>query len=229
MTAYYNELEPFAAAWLRNLISAGHIAPGDVDERDIRDVRPADLSGYTQCHWFAGIGGWSYALRLAGWSDARPIWTGSCPCQRLSGAARGRNTADDLWPAWLPLIVSSRPREIFGEQVPHKSAWLDRVCDDLEAVGYEIGASVLSSFSIGKDHTRPRLYFVGHTDRYGESSVCLDGEVAGVRGDHRDAGNLVSADGLSDRMAVLSGFGNAIDPQLAAEFIGAYLDVRAAA
>ena len=25
MTAYYNENEPFAAAWLRNLIAAGHI------------------------------------------------------------------------------------------------------------------------------------------------------------------------------------------------------------
>jgi DNA (cytosine-5)-methyltransferase 1 len=33
--AYYNEIDPFAAQWLRNLIDAGHIAPGDVDERDI--------------------------------------------------------------------------------------------------------------------------------------------------------------------------------------------------
>ena len=66
MAAYYNEIEPFAAAWLRNLIAAGHIAPGDVDERDIRDIKPSELAGYTQCHFFAGIGGWSLALRLAG-------------------------------------------------------------------------------------------------------------------------------------------------------------------
>ncbi len=39
MTAYDNEHEPSAAQWLRNLIAAGHIAPGDVDERDIQDVR----------------------------------------------------------------------------------------------------------------------------------------------------------------------------------------------
>lgn len=33
MAAYYNEIDPFAAQWLRNLIAAGLIAPGDVDER----------------------------------------------------------------------------------------------------------------------------------------------------------------------------------------------------
>ena len=32
MTAYYNEIDPYAAQWLRNLINAGHIAPGIVDE-----------------------------------------------------------------------------------------------------------------------------------------------------------------------------------------------------
>lgn len=54
MTAYYNEIDPYAAQWLRNLIADGHIAAGDVDERDIRDVKPEDLRGYTQCHFFAG-------------------------------------------------------------------------------------------------------------------------------------------------------------------------------
>lgn len=31
MAAYYNEIDPYAAQWLRNLIAAGHIAPGDVE------------------------------------------------------------------------------------------------------------------------------------------------------------------------------------------------------
>jgi len=61
LTAYYNENDPTAAQWLRNLIAAGLIAPGDVDERSITDVRPADLRGYAQCHFFAGIGVWSRA------------------------------------------------------------------------------------------------------------------------------------------------------------------------
>lgn len=73
MTAYYNEIDPFAAAWLRELIKAGHIAPGIVDERSIEDVYPDDLREFTRCHFFAGIGVWSYALRRAGWTDAEAV------------------------------------------------------------------------------------------------------------------------------------------------------------
>ena len=90
MPAYYNEIDPYAAQWLRNLISSGHIAAGDVDERSIVEVRPDDLRGYTQCHFFAGIGVLSHALRLAGWSDDRPVlvWTASLPCQPFSAAGK---------------------------------------------------------------------------------------------------------------------------------------------
>ena len=69
--AYYNENNPFAAAWLRELVRFGQIAPGDVDDRDIEDVTADDLRGYQQHHFFAGIGTWSYALRVAGWPDGR--------------------------------------------------------------------------------------------------------------------------------------------------------------
>lgn len=62
MVAYYNEIDPGAAAWLRELIKQGHIADGIVDERSIEDVTPQELTEYTQCHFFAGIGVWSYAL-----------------------------------------------------------------------------------------------------------------------------------------------------------------------
>ena len=72
MAAYYNEIDPYAAQWLRNLIAAGHIAPGEVDERSILDVSPDDLTGFIQCHFFAGIGVWSHALRRGGWPDERP-------------------------------------------------------------------------------------------------------------------------------------------------------------
>ena len=79
MAVYYNENDPYAAQWLRNLVTAGHIAPGEVDERSIEDVYPNDLVGFSQCHFFAGIGVWSYALRRAGWPDDKEAWTGSCP------------------------------------------------------------------------------------------------------------------------------------------------------
>ena len=78
--AYYNEIDPYAAQWLRNLIAAGHIAPGEVDERSIEDVRPDDLRGFAQCHFFAGIGVWSLALRNAGCGKA--CWPLGRPCTR---------------------------------------------------------------------------------------------------------------------------------------------------
>jgi DNA (cytosine-5)-methyltransferase 1 len=87
LTAYYNENNAYCAAWLRNLIDIGEIAPGDVDDRDIRQVQPDDLKGYDQCHFFAGIGVWSYAARIARWPDDRPFWSASCPCPPFSSAS----------------------------------------------------------------------------------------------------------------------------------------------
>src|SRR5208337_5248980 len=86
---YYNEINPYCAAWLRNLIKANIIAPGVVDERSIEDVKSKELQGFKQCHFFAGIGCWSYALRLAGWPDDGAVWTGSCPCQPFSAPGKG--------------------------------------------------------------------------------------------------------------------------------------------
>lgn len=168
--AYYNEIDPHCAQWLRNLIKAGEIAPGDVDERDIRDVTPGELVEYSQCHFFAGIGGWARALRLAGWPDDRPVWTGSCPCQSFSAAGRGRGFADErhLWPYWFHLIRICRPSTIFGEQVASKLAlsWLDLVQDDLEGEGYAVGSADLCAAGVGAFHIRQRLWFVGYAQGY---------------------------------------------------------------
>ena len=116
---YYNEFDPFAASWLRELIKDDLIANGDVDERSIIDVQPEDVRGYTQCHWFAGVGGWSAALRMAGWGDDQPCWTGSCPCQPFSSAGKRKGTDDErhLWPTFFRLIEACQPAIIFGEQV----------------------------------------------------------------------------------------------------------------
>ncbi|WP_314408842.1 DNA cytosine methyltransferase [Pseudomonas kuykendallii] len=166
--AYYNEHEPYAAQWLRNLIAAGHIAPGDVDERSIEDVHPDDLKPYTQCHFFAGIGVWSLALRRAGWPDDRPVWTGSCPCQPFSTAGEGAGFDDPrhLWPAFGWLIGKRRPPVVLGEQVASKDAdpWLDLVQADLEAMAYAFGAIAFPSAGVGAPHIRDRLYWVADAD-----------------------------------------------------------------
>ena len=169
MTAYYNEIDPFTAQWLRNLIGDGHIAPGEVDERSIDDVQPSDLHGFTQCHFFAGIGVWSYALRSAGWPDTQPVWTGSCPCQPFSVAGRRLGTADKrhLWPTWFRLIRECRPEQLFGEQVagPAALAWFDAVSADLEDTGYAVGAADLCAAGVGAPHIRQRLYWTALTQR----------------------------------------------------------------
>ncbi len=165
--AYYNEIDDYAAKWLRNLIAGGHIAPGDVDTRSIEDVHPSDLRGYTQCHFFAGVGVWSYALRRAGWPDDRPVWTGSCPCQPFSPAGKGLGFADErhLWPAWFHLIHERRPAAILGEQSGKAADWIVLVRSDLEALGYAMAAEPIEAASAGAFNLRDRLFFVAHPGR----------------------------------------------------------------
>jgi DNA (cytosine-5)-methyltransferase 1 len=193
MTAYYNEIDPFAAQWLRNLIDAGHIAPGVVDARSIEEVTAGDVRGFTQCHFFAGIGVWSYALRRAGWPDNRPVWTGSCPCQpfSVSGSRRGFDDPRHLWPVWFRLIAQCRPGAVFGEQVASRDGldWFDAVQNDLENAGYACAAADLCAAGVGAPHIRQRLYWVADADlqyesaagnaaRAGEPGRC--GEIVGV-------------------------------------------------
>lgn len=175
-TAYYNEIDPYAAEWLRNLIAKKHIAPGYVDERDIRDVEIEDLRGFCQYHFFAGIGVWSHVLRQCGWPDERPVVTASCPCQPFSVAGRGRGAEDErhLWPVLFKLLQALRPRVadprvedpfvVVGEQVagPAGLAWYDAVSADLEREGYAVGAVSLCAAGVGAPHVRQRLYWMGH-------------------------------------------------------------------
>ena len=173
--AYYNDNEPFVAQWLRNLIAAGHLPAGTVDESDIRELKGSDLEGYDQVHLFAGIGGWPLALRLAGWPPERPVWTGSCPCQPFSAAGKGKGEADErhLWPAFLRLIAECRPPVCFGEQVASRLGreWLARVRLDLEGLGYAVGAADLCAAGEGAPHIRQRLWWVADSD-------CTDGRAS---------------------------------------------------
>ena len=206
MTAYYNEIDPFAAQWLRNLINAGHIAPGIVDERSIEDVFPSDLRGFTQCHFFAGIGVWSHALRSAGWSDDRPVWTGSCPCQPFSAAGKGAGFDDErhLWPAFQHLIKECRPEFVLGEQVASSDTgpWIDLVHTDLEALGYAFGAVPFPSASVGAPHIRDRLYWVADSAtkrrQHEQALTGGDGEVVGEARSWIGAGSNCDLGGLAD-------------------------------
>tara|TARA_R100000951_G_scaffold81377_1_gene69089 strand:- start:270 stop:1145 length:876 start_codon:yes stop_codon:yes gene_type:complete len=204
MTAFYNEIDPFAAQWLRNLIDAGHIAPGVVDERSIWDIAPEELDGFTQCHFFAGIGVWSHALRSAGWPDDRPVWTASCPCQPFSSAGKGAGLADErhAWPAVLWLAQARHPRTIFGEQVSSKDGlgWFDIVQADMDREGYTVSGLDTCAAGVGAPHIRQRLYFVadadsarsqGHREGFGPQASSPEEQAgrAGSVGDSNDVGN----------------------------------------
>ena len=247
---YYNEIDPFAAQWLRNLIEAGHLPQGDVDARSIVDVRPGDLRGYKQCHFFAGIGGWPYALGLAGWPDDKPVWTGSCPCQPFSVAGEGKGTDDErhLWPAFRRLITECRPSVVFGEQIAGQAGqvWLAGVRADLEAIGYAVGAADLAAASIGAPHIRQRLYWIADANPHrirlethaDQDDLCRS--VAQAKRDRRfsevgpsgqwdtprpaGARPMALGNGIPGDLGALKGYGNAIVPPLAAEFVMAFRD-----
>ncbi len=186
---YYNEIDPYCCQWLRNLIAAKLIPEGVVDDRSILDVRPVDLAGFKQCHFFAGIAGWSRALALAAVSPDRALWTGSCPCQPFStaGARRGFDDERHLWPHWFYLIRVCKPPVILGEQVARGGkVWLDLVRADLEKVGYAFGACVLPACSVGAAHERKRVWFVADADEQTKHVLSVDAEVADVSQAHAD-------------------------------------------
>ena len=205
MPVVYNEIEPYAIDWLRNLSGANLIARGTVLTSSIKHLTKGDFANVTQAHFFAGIGVWSHALRSAGWSDGLEVWTGSCPCQPFSQAGRGGGTDDErhLWPEWFRLIRQCRPPVIFGEQVasPAGLGWLDAVQADLESEGYAVGAADLCAASVGAPHIRQRIYFTGirqdvldHASRQGSrrnarAVPSAQGEGAGQR---REPGHLTN-------------------------------------
>jgi len=164
VSAYYNEFDPKAAAWLRQLIKNGMIADGEVDERSITEVTADEIRGFTQHHFFAGIGGWSHSLRLAGWADDRAVCTASLPCQPFSvaGAQKGVDDERHLLPHFIQLVKQCNFQTIFGEQVPGaiKHGWLDDLCTEMERENYAVGSIVLTAAGTGAPHIRQRLYWV---------------------------------------------------------------------
>jgi DNA (cytosine-5)-methyltransferase 1 len=180
MGAYYNEFDPKAAQWLRQLIKNGVIADGEVDERSIIDVQADDLRGFTQHHFFAGIGGWSYALRLAGWDDTRPVCTASLPCQPFSvaGSQKGIDDERHLLPHFIELVKQCNFQTIFGEQVPGaiKHGWLDDLCTEMERESYSVGQIVLTAAGEGAPHIRQRLYWVADSINKGSQGRLSGGQ-----------------------------------------------------
>lgn len=192
--AYYNEFDPKAAAWLRQLIKNGDITQGEVDERSITEVKSGDLRGFDRVHFFAGIGTWDYCLNQAGWGN-KPIWTASLPCQPFSAAGKGLGKADErhLLPHFINIVRECKPSTILGEQVAAAigHGWLDDLYTEMEACDYAIGSAVIGAHSVGAPHIRQRLYWVANsnnerlqgrsrTERADQFAARQDGLVGGL-------------------------------------------------
>ncbi len=286
MVNIYVDIDQFVVDWIDRLQANGHLPAGHAVVMDVTKARPFMFMSYTQVHLFAGIGGWPLALRMAGWPDNVPVWTGSPPCQPFSNAGKQKGMDDErhLWPVFFNLIRECRPPVIFGEQVESaaRHGWLDALQTDLEGIGYAFGAAVLPAACVGAPHIRHRIFFVAErvADTSGEGlegrqllrertdeqpvgarsmeSGMGDADIAG-RDPRREAASLARyrhsydtagwddlewlecsdgkarptqpgifplANGVPARVGRLRAYGNAIVPQLAAEFIMAYMESR---
>jgi DNA (cytosine-5)-methyltransferase 1 len=253
--AYYNDVDPHACEWTKNLIDLGLVTRGLVDTRSIVDVQARDLIGRRRCHFFSGICGWDLALQLAGWPDDWPVWTASCPCHPFSGAGKRAGIADErhLWPEMLRLIAECKPPAVFGEQVESKPGrqWLAGVRSDLESLGYRFGAADLPAACVGSPHRRQRLFWVGDSIRSGREGCrsgtggrqrsCVGKQQVAQAGSwsnfdiiscrdgkqrRAESGVFPLAHGVPERLGRLRGFGNAIVPEVAAVFIHAFIETQ---
>lgn len=237
---YYNEFDPFAAAWLRELIKKGLIPDGEVDERSIIDVNGKDLKGFTQCHFFAGIGGWSYALELAGWSTDRPVWTGSPPCQPFSVAGKGKAQDDErhLWPHFFSLsgvihdgsqcstlanTIDTGQSPSAGRGSSSKSSKKGNdsrgSCENGSLGNAECDGLNGSKIRRGSSESKAKGWMQQHQ---GSSAIqCRDGKWREIP---TEPEIFPLAYGIPNRVGLLRGAGNAIVPQVAAEMIKAYME-----
>ena len=259
MNTLYNDNEPYVCQWLRNLIEAGELPDGEVSETPIQELDPHEIPA--TFHAFAGIGGWPLALRLAGWPDDRPVWTGSCPCQPFSSAGKGRGTEDErhLWPVFRDLVEVGRPAAVFGEQVAGRKgvAWMQRVQASLRELGYLCEWVEWPSCCFGAPFMGSRIYWLASPDSTrdaDEISRALEEKTRELSEETRqrqrlwpdawERGHVVSGhdgirrrvepttpllvDGFPERVDQIRAYGNAIVPQVAAEFLRAFMETEGA-
>lgn len=235
---YYNDNDRKKTAWLRALIADGIIPAGDVDERPIQEVHASDLIGYTQHHFFAGIGGWSLAFQLANIGEDEEAASCSCPCQPFSQTGKRLGNADPrhLFPQFHRLAREARFPRVFGEQVASKDGriWVERVRAEMEDLGYTFEWVDLCAAGVSAPQLRQRIYWVAYANSARPQGRNLDwnrrcqwspwANGVGVRGSSGrtrriEPGIFPVANGFSDRVAVIEAAGDAIVAVLASEFI----------
>jgi DNA (cytosine-5)-methyltransferase 1 len=153
------------------------------------------------------------------WRGAVDVVSGGFPCQVNSTAARGNNTAEDLWPEMRRVVADVAPWCVWAENVTKRA--IDHAADDLEALGYRTKAIRLSAADVGADHLRGRYWLLAYADshrellraKYAEMArlPCLPSSVWAS-----DPGGTRVADGVAARMDRIEATGNGQLPSVAA-------------
>lgn len=96
------------------------------------------------------------------------IITGGFPCQpfSVSGERNGQSDPRYKWPEMFRAIQTVRPPYVVAENVYGIVNWskglvFEKVQTDLESEGYEVLSFVLPAASVGANHERKRVWFVG--------------------------------------------------------------------
>ena len=229
--AYYNEHDPYAAQWLRNLIAAGQIAPGDVDERDIQEVTPDDLYGLRAVSLLRRA--WRLLLRPPARRVARrparldrtgkKVQVGLEAVAKMAGWATPRHTDGSKHVrtrdgALKEAMRKGRQQRPWDDSELSGLADARRRRDERGVRPRETSGSDRTAESDGDQRER------GGADPWRSSRLipCADGRARRIP----QSGILPLADGVPARVGQLRAYGNAVCPEVAAAFIWASRDVR---
>jgi len=219
----YTDKEPYCCAVLRARVADGGLPPGDVWERDVKTIKPAELKPYTHVHLFAGVGAIALGFAMADWPLNENIWTAGFPCQPVSINGKGAAQEDErwLWPEVARLVDGARPKRLLLENVTGLLArGLGIVLGDLARIRYDAEWDSIPAAAIGSPHLRERVFVVSHPASprpQGEkpaSRVWRRGMFAERRGWMPEPGVCRVADGAPHRVERITALGNAVVPQV---------------
>lgn len=175
MTVYYNDIDPYCCKVLQKNIERGYLPQGEVDGRDIREVRAERLVGYRHIHLFAGIGGFPLGMARAGYPTRLRTITGGFPCQDISNAGKQvgiEGERSGLWKEMHRLIRDLRPDYAIMENVGALvNRGLSTVLGDLASCGYDAEWQCLRASDFGAPHQRERVFIVAYPRSKRPSSI----------------------------------------------------------
>lgn len=176
------------------------------------------------------------------------IISGGFPCQPFSVAGKQRGVEDEryLWPEMLRVVRELQPSWVIGENVENAVRMVaDEVMCDLESIGYETRAFIVSAYCVGAWYKGNRMFIVAAADN-GCSAMRRDIQFSpdadalrcgtnyrrrAAKLDPRERWQEQSrpfgvADGVSHRMERIKCLGNSVNPYQAYPIFNAIAEIE---